>query len=72
MNLSLNTIRVQRGLVVSALGCCMAAPGSILARHPPSAQQEENYLPDAGVTYPAQKERIPSTRTTRGSKNDVL
>jgi hypothetical protein len=33
---------------------------------PPSDQQEKIICPDAGVTYPAQEERIPSRRTSRG------
>jgi hypothetical protein len=49
---------VQRSSVVSALGCCTAAPGSIPARHPHPRPTRMNYLPRAGVIpssgrYPA-------------------
>jgi hypothetical protein len=49
---------VQRSLVVSALGCCTAAPGSNPPGTPPSAQldeiftQTQEFIPSSG-RYPA-------------------
>jgi hypothetical protein len=53
--------RVQHGLVVSVLGCCTAAPGSIPARHPsldPAgrklfAQMQESFTQLRKKVYPA-------------------
>jgi hypothetical protein len=52
-------VRVQRGYVVSALGCCMAAPGSNPARHPSLGSAQES--PGAGKQqryrfFPAQQQ----------------
>jgi hypothetical protein len=52
---------VQHGLVVSVLGCCTAAPGSIPARHPsldPAgrklfAQMQESFTQLRKKEYPA-------------------
>jgi hypothetical protein len=35
-------LRVRRGYVVSALGCCTAVPGSNPARHPSLGSAQEN------------------------------
>ncbi len=57
--------RVQHGLVVSALGCCTAAPGSIPARHPSLDPAGRNYLPRCRSHLPSsgrkntQQENIP-------------
>jgi hypothetical protein len=60
--------RVQHGLVVSVLGCCTAAPGSIPARHPsldPAgrklfAQMQESFTQLRKKVYPeGEKENIP-------------
>ncbi len=61
-------VRVQHGLVISVLGCCTAAPGSNPARHPTLGPAGRKLFAQmhAGVTYPAQEERIPSRRTSRG------
>jgi hypothetical protein len=53
--------------VVSVLGCCTAAPGSIPARHPSlDPAGRKLFAQMQGVIYPAQEERIPSRRTSRG------
>jgi hypothetical protein len=56
------TVRVRRGYLVSASGCCTAVPGSNPARHPSLGSAQEN--PGAekyrSRFFPAQQQEIPA------------